>query len=98
VLTHLSASEGGGGGGEIAINFGNSEVGSGKITNLKIWLDQIKKQSVQNNSSRKSFDPKKTTDACSFASKNAKKVSTLKPIVKQAPRPSNQPQMFYQVC
>jgi outer membrane biosynthesis protein TonB len=82
--------EGGGGGGEIAINFGNSEVGSGKNYQSKdLATPKSKTVPVQNVTQVEKVLTQETTDAPAVSqAKNVKKVSTPKPIVKQAPRPS----------
>jgi outer membrane biosynthesis protein TonB len=85
-----SALEGGGGGGEIAINFGNSEVGSGKNYRSKV-LDKPKSKAVP----VKSVAPtekvltQETTEAPVISqTKEVKKVISPKPVVKPAPKPS----------
>ncbi len=82
--------EGGGGGGEIAINFGNSEVGSGKNYQSKdLATPKSKTVPVQTLTQVEKVLTQETTDAPAVSqTKNIKKVSTPKPIVKQAPRPS----------
>lgn len=79
-----------GGGGEIAINFGNSEVGSGKNYQSKdLVTPKSKTVPVQTVTQVEKVLTQETTEAPVISqTKNSAKVSTPKPIVKQAPRPS----------
>ena len=80
----------GGGGGEIAINFGNSKVGSGKNYQSKdLVTPKSKTVPVQTVTQVEKVLTQETTEAPAISqTKNIAKVSTPKPIVKQAPRPS----------
>jgi outer membrane biosynthesis protein TonB len=82
--------EGGGGGGEIAINFGNSAVGSGKNYKSKDLSKPITKSvPVKTVSQVEKVLTQETAEAPVIAqTKNTVKVTTPKPVVKQAPKPS----------
>lgn len=82
--------EGGGGGGEIAINFGNSEVGSGKNYRSKDLSKPISKAvPVKTVSQVEKVLTQETADAPVISqSKNTEKIVTPKPVVKQVPKPS----------
>lgn len=82
--------EGGGGGGEIAINFGNSEVGSGKNYQSKdLVTPKSKTVPVQTVTQVEKVLTQETAEAPVISqTKNNSKVINPKPIVKQAPRPS----------
>jgi outer membrane biosynthesis protein TonB len=81
--------EGGGGGGEIAINFGNSEVGSGKNYQSKdVSVPTAKAIPVKTVSHVEKVLTQETAEAPVISkSKNTEKAIT-KPIVKEAPKPS----------
>jgi outer membrane biosynthesis protein TonB len=82
--------EGGGGGGEIAINFGNSEVGSGKnYQSRNIAAPAAKPIPVKTDVQVEKVLTQESTDAPVVAqTKAVKTISTPKPVVKAAPRPS----------
>lgn len=82
--------EGGGGGGEIAINFGNSEVGSGKNYQSKDLSTPIAKAvPVKTVSQVEKVLTQETSDAPVIAqTKNTEKTVTPKPVVKEVPKPS----------
>jgi outer membrane biosynthesis protein TonB len=80
----------GGGGGEIAINFGNSEVGSGKNYQSKnLSVPTAKAIPVKTVSQVEKVLTQETTEAPVISqTKNTEKITTPKPVVKQAPKPS----------
>lgn len=82
--------EGGGGGGEIAINFGNSEVGSGKNYQSKDLSKPIAKAvPVKTVSQVKNVLTQEIADAPVISqTRNTEKIITPKPVVKEVPRPS----------
>jgi len=82
--------EGGGGGGEIAINFGNSEVGSGKNYQSKdLSVPTAKAIPVKTVSQVEKVLTQETTEAPVISqTKTTEKITTPKPVVKQAPKPS----------
>ncbi len=82
--------EGGGGGGEIAINFGNSEVGSGKNYRSKDLSTPIAKAvPVKTISQVEKILTQETTEAPVISqTKNTQKIITTKPVVKEVPKPS----------
>jgi outer membrane biosynthesis protein TonB len=79
-----------GGGGEIAINFGNSEVGSGKNYKSKdLLVPKAKAIPVKTVSQVEKVLTQETTEAPVVSqTKNTKKIITPKPIVKEIPKPS----------
>ncbi len=80
----------GGGGGEIAINFGNSEVGSGKNYQSKdVSVPTAKAIPVKTVSQVEKVLTQETTEAPVISqTKNTEKIITPKPVVKPAPKPS----------
>lgn len=82
--------EGGGGGGEIAINFGNSEVGSGKNYQSKEVSQPIAKAvPVQTVAQVEKVLTQETSEAPVIAqTKKTAKTTTPKPVVKEVPKPS----------
>jgi len=82
--------EGGGGGGEIAINFGNSEVGSGKNYQSKDVSNPISKSvPIKTVSQVEKVLTQETTEAPVISqTKNTEKIITPKPVVKEVPKPS----------
>lgn len=90
VATIPAELEGGGGGGEIAINFGNSEVGSGKNYQSKDLSVPIAKViPFKTVSQVEKVLTQETTEAPVISqTKNTEKITTPKPVVKQAPTPS----------
>lgn len=82
--------EGGGGGGEIAINFGNSELGSGKNYQSKdVSVPTAKAIPVKTVSQIEKVMTQETTEAPVISqTKTNTKVITPKPVVKEAPKPS----------
>jgi len=82
--------EGGGGGGEIAINFGNSEVGSGKNYQSKDLSAPVAKSvPVKTVTQVEKVLTQETADAPVISQpKNTEKINTPKPIVKETPKPS----------
>lgn len=82
--------EGGGGGGEIAINFGNSEVGSGKNYQSKDLSNPVaKKVPVKTVSQVEKVLTQETAEAPVISqTKNTVKIVTPKPVVKEVPKPS----------
>lgn len=79
-----------GGGGEIAINFGNSEVGSGKNYQSKdLSVPTAKAIPVKTVSQVEKVLTQETTEAPVISqTKNTEKIITPKPVVKQVPKPS----------
>ena len=82
--------EGGGGGGEIAINFGNSEVGSGKNYQSKdLSVPTAKVIPFKTVTQVEKVLTQETIEAPVISqTKNTEKITTPKPVVKQAPKPS----------
>lgn len=82
--------ESGGGGGEIAINFGNSEVGSGKNYQSKDLSNPITKSvAVKTVSQVEKVLTQETSEALVISqTKNTEKIITTKPVVKEVPKPS----------
>ncbi|TDD95550.1 energy transducer TonB [Flavobacterium cellulosilyticum] len=82
--------EGGGGGGEIAINFGNSAVGSGKNYRSKNLSNPIAKSvPIKTVSQEEKILTQETSEAPVISqTKNTERVVTPKPVVKEAPKPS----------
>ncbi|MBP8157747.1 MAG: energy transducer TonB [Flavobacterium sp.] len=82
--------EGGGGGGEIAINFGNSNVGSGDNFQSKdLSVPVVKAAPVKTINQVEKVLTQETTDAPAISqTKTNTKVITPKPVVKEAPKPS----------
>lgn len=82
--------EGGGGGGEISINFGNSEVGSGKNYKSKDLSKQIAKAvPIKTVSQVEKVLTQEIADAPVISqTRNTEKIVTPKPVVKEVPRPS----------
>ncbi|WP_281298340.1 energy transducer TonB family protein [Flavobacterium limnophilum] len=79
----------GGGGGEIAINFGNSELGSGKNYQSKdLSAPTVKAIPIKSTTTAEKVLTQETTEAPIISqTKNPEKTIT-KPIVKEAPKPS----------
>ncbi|RTY88529.1 energy transducer TonB [Flavobacterium sp. GT3R68] len=89
----LSQLEGGGGGGEIAVNFGNSEFGSGDNYQSKEVVTVAPKQSVRAPSDEKEIIVSENDDAPVIAEVKKPavkpvKTEVVKPAVKPTPKPS----------
>lgn len=89
----LSQLEGGGGGGEIAVNFGNSEFGSGDNFQSKEVATVAPKQTVQAPSNDKEIIVSENDDAPAIAEVKKPavkpiKTEVVKPVVKATPKPS----------
>lgn len=82
--------EGGGGGGEIAINFGNSEVGSGKNYRSKnLSVPTAKAIPVKTVAQVEKVLTQETTNAPVISqTKNTEKIIPPKPVIKEVPKPS----------
>ena len=85
--------EGGGGGGEVAVNFGDSDVGSGDNFQSVEKVLAAPKQTQPTSSSEKEIIVSENDDAPAIAevkkpSEKPKKVEVEKPIVKVVPKPS----------
>lgn len=85
--------EGGGGGGEVAVNFGDSDVGSGDNFQSVEKVLSAPKQTQPTASTEKEIVVSENDDAPAIAeikkpAEKPKKVEVLKPIVKEVPRPS----------
>lgn len=91
--TKLPELEGGGGGGEIAVNFGNSDVGSGDNYQSKEIVNIAPKQMKQSISNEKEIIVSENDDAPAIAEIKKSvtkpvKTEIVKPVVKTTPKPS----------
>ena len=85
--------EGGGGGGEVAVNFGDSDVGSGDNFQSVEKVLSAPKQTQPTASTEKEIVVSENDDAPAIAdvkkpSEKPKKVEVVKPVVKEVPKPS----------
>ncbi|KAB1155497.1 energy transducer TonB [Flavobacterium luteum] len=85
--------EGGGGGGEVAVNFGDSDVGSGDNFQSVEKVVATPKQTQPTSSNEKEIVVSENDDAPAIAevkklNEKPKKVEVVKPIVKEVPKPS----------
>jgi outer membrane biosynthesis protein TonB len=89
----ISELEGGGGGGEIAVNFGNSEFGSGDNFQSKEIVTAAPKQAPQTPTDEKEIIVSENDDAPAIAevkkpAEKPIKTEVVKPVVKPTPKPS----------
>jgi outer membrane biosynthesis protein TonB len=89
----MSELEGGGGGGEIAVNFGNSEFGSGDNFQSKEIVTAAPKQAPQTPTDEKEIIVSENDDAPAIAevkkpAEKPIKTEVVKPVVKPTPKPS----------
>ena len=92
-ITDISMLEGGGGGGDVAVNFGDSEVGSGDNFTSMESVKSTPKPTPQPKSTEKEIIVSENDDAPVIANvkkptEKPKKVEEEKPVVKPAPKPS----------